>query len=430
MYRVRVFPHLRPRRLCFALGIIAFLATPLFLGLASGTDTPFARPAGTAASPGTLAPQIRVMIAADVPGVKLRATAPPVLESAGGAVRLSLPDQAVTLERFPGGWQLGNQTFAHGPITLRPREDGSLRINDQRYRGALRCVPRAGDSKAFDVVNVLDLESYLGGVLQKELPPRWLPETYKAQAVVARTYAIWEVRTAGAERGHFDVYDDTKSQVYGGMDAETAKSLAAVKATRGQVVVHETQAGPRIFKAYFHSTSGGATLGVDAAFNEPPIRALSAQSLGDLSSASQYHRWDAIVISKKELTRRLSLWGKRRGHPVANMARAERLEIADTNDFGRPTRFEVVDLRGSHYSLIPEEIRWALNTDAPENELVRSGFFTPINNRDSIVISDGRGWGHGVGMCQFSAEAMAKEGKNFLEIVTRSYPGTRVVRAY
>ena len=176
--------------------------------------------------------------------------------------------------------------------------------------------------------------------------------------------------------------------------------------------------------------AGGVTLGVDAAFNERPIRALSAQSLGDLSSASRYHQWEPVVVTKKELTRRLSLWGRNRRHPVANMARIDRLEVVDRNQFGRPTRFEVIDLRGSRYSLIPEEIRWAINTDAPEAERVRSGYFTPIINAENIILSDGRGWGHGVGMCQFSAEAMAKQGKGFVEIVTRSYPGTRVVRAY
>ena len=267
------------------------------------------------------------------------------------------------------------------------------------------------------------------GVLPAELPPTWRAETYEAQAVVARTYAIWELKTEGPGRGHFDVYDDDKSQVYGGMSAESEKSRRAVKATSGQVVVHQTPAGPRIFKAYFHSTSGGATLGVESAFNEPPVRALSAQSLGEASKESKLYEWPPVVLTKPEVTRRMKLWGERRGHPIKKIDRVDRLEIAAKNEFGRPTRFEVVDARGNRYSLIPEEVRWALNTGA-EGTTVYSGYFEPINNATNIVIGNGRGWGHGVGMCQFTAEAWASQGKDHVEIVTASYPGTTVVRAY
>ena len=379
---------------------------------------------------GVPVPAVRVLLVNNGTSATILGTKPPVLEGPGqaSAVRLNLPDEAVAVSLSSTGWRIGDQTFGRGELTLTPTQDGSLAINGKKYRGRLRFVPRSGN--AFDVVNDLDMESYLMGVLPKELPPTCNPTTYEAQAVVARTYAIFELKTAGPSRGHFDLYDDDKSQVYGGMDAETPKSQNAVRATRGQVVVHETPKGPRIFKAYFHSTSGGVTLGNDAAFNEPPIDALSAQDLGELGKASSRHNWDAFAVGKDELTRRLKLWGERRGHPVAKMAKLDKIVVAAANKHGRPTRYELIDAKGNHYSMIPEEIRWSVNTDRGSGPQLYSGWFRPINNATNIVFADGRGWGHGVGMCQWSAEAMANAGDNHLEIVTRSYPKTRVVRAY
>jgi stage II sporulation protein D len=411
------------------LALAAILLTAVGLLLATGTAGCHTTVAvASPAAAGT--PVVRVRVAGNTQAVELTATAPPVISGRpiGSPARLNLPNAPVRLSLNAGGWLLGDQTFPRGELTLTPATDGSLRIDGRAYRGSLRIVPRGPDR--FDVVNDLDVESYLMGVLPKELPADWSLETYKAQAIVARTYAIFELKTAGPGRGHFDLFDTVASQVYGGMDAETPKSRQAVDATRGQVVTQPTDRGPRIFKAYFHSTSGGVTLGNDAAFNEPPIEALSAQSLGEYGRASSRHRWEPIVIGKPEMTRRVRLWGDSRGHPVARMATVDKLEIVETNPQGRPTRFELTDVRGRRYSLIPEEIRWALNTDRGETATVFSGYFRPINNETNIVLADGRGWGHGVGMCQWSAEGMADAGVGYRQIVLASYPGTSIVRAY
>ena len=417
-------------RICGMLLVFGLAVATFCFAALGGCDAASAQAAESEEPP---APLIRVLLANRVDEAGIEATRPPTLSGGalGEVVRLALPHEPVSVSLTPAGWHIGNRTFPRGTLILTPAEDGSVRLNSKRYRGALRFVPRKDHERQFDVVNDLDIESYLLGVLPSELPVWFHPTTYQAQAVVARTYALWELKTAGPGRGVFDVFDDDRSQVYGGMDAESSTGRRAVDATRGQVVIHETPDGLRIFKAYFHSTSGGTTLGVESAFNEPAIEALSAQSLDDLSKASRFHRWDPVLISKEDMTARMKAWGERRGHPIKNIGKVNRLEIAATNEFGRPTRFEVVDTRGNRYSLIPEEVRWALNTGLKRGDSrIHSGFFTPINNDTNIVISDGRGWGHGVGMCQFTADAWARMGKDHLEIVTSSYPGTSVVRAY
>lgn len=430
----RVLPIFLPRlRLCLLVLLFGVAAASLCMAALGGCDVSSAVAADDAVPQDQPAPLVRVLIISDAEQVKLDASNPPILSGeALGAVQLALPDRVpVSVTRVPEGWRIGDRSFPGGTLVLTPAEEGTLKVDRKRYRGTLRLVPRKGDPRKFDVVNDLDMESYLLGVLPSELPLWFHPTTYEAQAVVARTYALWEIKTAGAARGHYDVHTDDRSQVYDGMDAENENGRRGVQNTRGQVVVHETEAGPRIFKAYFHSTSGGATLGVESAFNEPAIKALSAQSLDDLSSASRFHEWDPVVLTKDEFSRRMKAWGERRGHPIKKLGRAHRLEIASTNEFGRPTRFEVIDTRGNRYSLIPEEMRWALNTDlATGDARVHSGYFKPVNNDTNIVISEGRGWGHGVGMCQFTADAWAKQGKDHVAIVTASYPGTSVVRAY
>jgi stage II sporulation protein D len=117
------------------------------------------------------------------------------------------------------------------------------------YHGALEVRP--GGISGLNAINAVDLESYVRGVVPKESPSSWPPEALKAQAVAARSYA-----TASVVRGSgFDQYDDTRSQVYGGANAETAKTNVAVDATAGQVVMY---AG-KVAQTFFFSTSGGHT---------------------------------------------------------------------------------------------------------------------------------------------------------------------------
>jgi stage II sporulation protein D len=118
------------------------------------------------------------------------------------------------------------------------------------YRGALE-VRSSSVPGTVNAVNAVDLEDYVRGVIAKESPPSWPPEALKAQAVAARSYAI-----STTVRGNgFDVYDDTRSQVYGGTAAESAWTDQAVSATRLQVVMYQGS----VAQTFFFSTSGGHT---------------------------------------------------------------------------------------------------------------------------------------------------------------------------
>ncbi len=125
-----------------------------------------------------------------------------------------------------------------------------------RYRGALQFRPDGAGG--IETVNALDLEDYVRGVISAEMPSGWSPEALKVQAVAARTYAI----TTTVNRGAFDVYSDTRSQMYRGVAAEGASTNAAVAATRGQIVTYN--GAPAI--TYFSASTGGWTESIEDAW--------------------------------------------------------------------------------------------------------------------------------------------------------------------
>ena len=138
------------------------------------------------------------------------------------------------------------------PLELGPAGIGGTGVG---YRGTLEVAVSATKLNA---INVVGLEDYLAGVVPREMPAAWPAEALKAQAVAARSYAL-----ARRVRGKiFDLYADTRSQVYGGIAAEDARATAAIKATAGQVMLHEG----KLVDALFHSTSGGRTVSAGEAF--------------------------------------------------------------------------------------------------------------------------------------------------------------------
>jgi len=152
------------------------------------------------------------------------------------------------------------------------------------YRGSLE-VRASGTS--LQAINVVDIEDYVRGVVSKESPSSWPTEALKAQAVAARSYGL----STGIRGGSFDLYDDTRSQVYGGVAAETAKTDQAVSATRLQVVLY----GGRIAQTFFFSTSGGHTENNEFSslgFGQPAIPYLrGVDDPFEAEAGSPYEHW-------------------------------------------------------------------------------------------------------------------------------------------
>lgn len=242
---------------------------------------------------------IRVLLAADAPAASITSpgAARAVGRVRGRVVRVPLAATATYRLRPVGARHVllerdGRRVrlFA-GPVRLRPAVAGGQIAwgereprADRRYRGTLRVAPAAG--RRLQVVNAVALEDYLRGVVPREMSPSWAGDAaaaLRAQAVAARSYALATLRTGS----DFHVYDDTRSQVYGGVAAEDPRTDRAVAATRRTVLTH----GGSVITAYFFSTSGGRTEDVQMAWPGSAARPYLVSVPDPFDRISPYHVW-------------------------------------------------------------------------------------------------------------------------------------------
>jgi stage II sporulation protein D len=202
---------------------------------------------------------------------------------------------------------------------------GPLSFGGRAYRGALR-VKRAGSG--LQVVNIVGLEQYLWGVVPSEMPQRWPAEALAAQAVVARTYAL-----AHLHKGDFDLFNDTRSQVYGGIAAEAQSATDAVNETAHEVVLYDDQ----LADTFFFSSSGGKTANVQDVWPGSPPEPYLVSVPDPYDTLSPYHDWGPLRFSAKTLAKRLHVPGGRVSDFRANVTSS-----------GRVRSITFVGTRGEH----------------------------------------------------------------------------------
>ncbi|HEX8823299.1 MAG TPA: SpoIID/LytB domain-containing protein [Archangium sp.] len=269
-----------------------------------------------------------------------------------------------------------------------------LRAGDMQVRGDV--VVRLYKD-GLQLINVIPLEDYLAAVLGSEMPVSFPLEALKAQAVAARTYALQKkLETYGSP---FHMGSSVLHQVYGGLNREDARTRSAVEATRGEVLTHELAP----IEAYFHSSCGGRTESGLAALQRdlPYLQAVDCPC-GRLPAS----RWSATV-SDAELRAAL-------GQPT------EGFRVTSRTDTHRVNR--VVTASGS--SLDGAALRRKLGY----TKLKSLGF--EVERTSSGWHFIGRGYGHGAGLCQWGAKALADEGLAYRDILQHYYPGTELQQLY
>jgi stage II sporulation protein D len=186
---------------------------------------------------------------------------------ATGACGRSLDQGGVYAARLVGGTVRlrggGGRALANCGAKLRAAGPGTIRIDGRAYRGALEVVPTKSDPGSLNAINVVAVDQYVKGVIANESPPSWPMAALEAQAVAARSFAL----ATSVDGNGFDLYDDTRSQVYGGIESETARSNTAITTTRGQVVLYQGE----IAQTFFSACSGGHTESVQNVFFGPPV---------------------------------------------------------------------------------------------------------------------------------------------------------------
>jgi stage II sporulation protein D len=301
-------------------------------------------------------------------------------------------------------------------------------IGEERYRGSLIVAGREAITQALTLVNYIAVEDYLRGVLPLEMGKRgWVEaEALKAQAVAARTYAYKHISDNRGDQP-FDVVRTIADQVYGGADAETAETDSAVTATAGLVLTWHGS----LADAYYHSTCGGATAGVDEAWGRQAREYLSSRS--DLApdgraycsfspSFTWEESWDADDLSRiMHTTARQAVPGSRFS------GRLKAILVDERFGSGRIKTCRLVGTGGS-VECGSDRLRSVLRRKNASGDILRSANFTVVKNGPHTFTLHGRGYGHGVGMCQMGAIGRARQGQDFEQILRAYFTGAELCR--
>ncbi len=277
-------------------------------------------------------------------------------------------------------------------LTLEPDDDGLIFIGNRWYRGDLELRANGHQVMAIDRV---DLEDYLYAVLGAEMSPSWPLEALKAQAVAARTYALYQRDRRRAP--DYDLGDDTSWQVYRGVEDEADRTRRAVDATRDRILVHDRQP----IEAVFHASAGGHTESAQFVWSDtrPYLQGVPAYD-DDAPNAS----WQVEVSAA-------TLAGLNHGVGTVRDLRLDRLTPG-----GRAWQLAIVGSSGTH-ELSGVELRAALGLPSAKFAIERGG---------SGFILNGRGRGHGVGMSQWGARRLAERGYDYTQILTHYYQSADV----
>jgi len=277
-----------------------------------------------------------------------------------------------------------------------------LRLDGRTYRGTLEAFLDPHDTPT--LVNELSMEDYLMGVVPLELGPVQFPvlSALGAQSIAARSYSL---RHLGA-RAHqgFDLFADVRSQVYGGQAAEQELSSLAVLSTRGESLIF---AGKPIL-AYFSSTCGGITASFADAFQGEEIPYLRG-GVDCPDHASSYRNWKA-EFSIREFQQKLGLPSTSLEQVKLHPFKSGRLEALE------------VHTKGQELRISGREARTSLG--------LRSTWVTKLIRRDDVIQLEGRGFGHGVGLCQIGTVELARRGLSAEEILKLYYPDTSLEKVY
>jgi len=332
-------------------------------------------------------------------------------KSGGGpmvSIRIAQRSQiAVGSDRFT---QSGKALKKNGhPVQVPFEIPRGAHFERRGYRGKLEVDIEKGQVV---LINTLPIEDYLYGVLKNEINPGWAPESVKAQAIASRTYVLRRIELArSASRKPVRLAADVSIQVYHGRTSEDPRVQAAVDATRGQVLVYKGD----LIEAVFHSESGGATESSADLWGRSYPYLISKPD--PYSGTSPYANWHAEFTEEEVLK---ALGKELRG----KVGRIRSITVAESSQSGRVKRLAVLGARGE--AVIPAgKFRLALGPDR-----LRSLLWTELDYQNRKMAVRGRGWGHGVGLSQWSSKVAAEKGLTCREILNFYFPGGEIMTRY
>lgn len=287
-------------------------------------------------------------------------------------------------------------------LYFRSISKGFFKIGNYKYRGDLKIIL----TDRLNFINCINVEEYIKGVLPNEISPGWHLEVLKAQAVAARSFAYYFIEKNKDEL--YDLTDTTYYQVYKGSINESSNFNRAIEKTGGQVLVYKDS----LVQAFFHSACGGHTESAEKVWGRllPYLKGIPCNYCSD----SPYYRWETS-FTENEIIEKLKV----KKHVLDGI---RTIRAAKRSNSGRWIVVKIIGKRKT-ISLPGNEFRILLGI----NRLRSTKFI--IQKQGNKFIIKGRGWGHGVGFCQWGAKKMAEKGRKYYHILSYYYRGARLKSA-
>lgn len=257
------------------------------------------------------------------------------------------------------------------------------------------------------VIGEMSMDRYLSGVIPREMPSSWPKEALKAQVVASRSYAYWKMRSH--KNKAYDLKPSVMDQVFqlnrwGESTSLPVNVDEAIRQTSGEVLLESTQ---KVLKAYFHSDCGGSTTTTEAAWGEPGALNVAVKDPYCQSRSSEWSsQWSQTQLQTR-LSQQLIL---------PPQSRLKDILVRKQKDSDRVESVDFLFLNGIFKRLKGEDFRQLLGYDK-----IKSTSFRVVKVASDWIFA-GRGFGHGVGMCQHGAKSMAKIGLTYRQILTHYYP--------
>ena len=307
------------------------------------------------------------------------------------------------------------------PILLATLESptGLISYGNDKYQGMFKVITNAkGDS--CDIVNEIPMEAYIGSLLTKEMNPKWPAEALKAQAVAARTYALHKIRTQQVTKelgneAYYDLESSEKHQVAGNFLDVTESTNQASMETKGEVLM--TQSG-QIQPIFFHAKCGGRTLRPDQVWHnkEEGYQSVNCPFCHDIGPKS----WKNLIAETR--LKSFFLWASEQGY-LKEKIRGDLSSIVLVPD--QIEKFAV----NFYINDRPFIIEKAILSKYFGRVLFPSNSFTLTIQGKGLLV-EGEGLGHGVGLCQMGAFAMAMKGWSYKKILAHYFPGHVLKKMY
>ena len=296
-----------------------------------------------------------------------------------------------------------DQLYAHKAF-IEPLGEGDIQVDGKSYRGSMEIVEDKNGT--LTVINELPLEEYIMGVLAGEVPRNWPVAALEAQAIAARTFALHNQSEAKQRGDAYDLENTALFQMYQGSGLVNDNIRKAVMKTKDDILTYRNSP----IMAFFHSNCGGETSGAMDVWSkdQPYLKPVSCT----FGNNGAHYRWRTEIIVS-DLVRKLRKAGLNIGDVV-------RLEPLSRDEGGRITELVIMDEHGINKKIKGAAFRMAVGPD-----LIRSTRFTVTVAREKAVFT-GKGWGHGVGLCQEGACGMALKGYSAFDILRHYYRGIMV----